>query len=377
MNITRLGAMARKELVQVLRDPRSLMIALLMPFVQMLLLGYGVSLDIKHVPLCTWDREGSQRSEALLKGFAATQYFEIVKVVSDYPTLTHAIDAGQCGIAIVIPPDFSLRLNDSGKSSVQAIIDATDDNTASVAAGYAQAVVATFSAQVQLDTSSTQGMPAVITPLAVQSRVWFNEDLDSKDFIIPGLVAMILALVGAQLTSLTVSREWERGTMELLISTPVTPMEVMLGKLLPYFGIGLLDAGLCIALALFWFQVPFRGTFFTLFVTTALFLVVVLGIGYLISVSIRSQLGASQIALLLTMLPTTLLSGYTFPIDQMPKPIQAVTYLVHARYYVTILKGVFLKGLGMAQLTTPILALTLYAAVITFFAARAFHKTLE
>lgn len=377
MNITRLGAMARKELVQVLRDPRSLAIALLMPFVQMLLLGYGVSLDIKHVPLCTWDREGSQRSEALLKGFAATQYFQIVKIIGDYPTLTHAIDNGDCRIAIVIPPDFSLRLNDSGKSSVQAIVDATDDNSASVAAGYAQAVVATYSAQVQLDASSTQGRPAVITPLVVQSRVWFNEDLDSKDFIIPGLVAMILALVGAQLTSLTVSREWERGTMELLISTPVTPMEVMLGKLLPYFGIGLLDAGLCIALALFWFQVPFRGTFFTLFATTALFLVVVLGIGYLISVSIRSQLGASQIALLLTMLPTTLLSGYTFPIDQMPKPIQAVTYLVHARYYVTILKGVFLKGLGMAQLATPILALTLYAAVVAFFAARAFHKTLE
>ena len=377
MNITRLGAMARKELVQVLRDPRSLMIALLMPFVQMLLLGYGVSLDIKHVPLCTWDREGSQRSEALLKGFTATEYFQIVKVVGDYPTLTHAIDNGDCRIAIVVPPDFSLRLNDSGMSSVQAIVDATDDNTASVAAGYAQAVVATYSAQVQLDASSTQGMPAVITPLVVQSRVWFNEDLDSKDFIIPGLVAMILALVGAQLTSLTVSREWERGTMELLISTPVTPMEVMLGKLLPYFGIGLLDAALCIALALFWFQVPFRGTFFTLFATTALFLVVVLGIGYLISVSVRSQLGASQIALLLTMLPTTLLSGYTFPIDQMPKPIQAVTYLVHARYYVTILKGVFLKGLGITQLAAPILALALYAAVIAFFAARAFHKTLE
>jgi ABC-2 type transport system permease protein len=154
-------------------------------------------------------------------------------------------------------------------------------------------------------------------------------------------------------------------------------MEVMLGKLLPYFAIGLFDAGLCIVLALFWFQVPFRGTFFTLFVTTALFLVVVLGIGYLISVSIRSQLGASQIALLLTMLPTTLLSGYTFPIDQMPGPIRAVTYLVHARYYVTILKGVFLKGLGLTQLAMPIFALTLYAAVITFFAARAFRKTQE
>ena len=377
MNLSRLGAMARKEFLQVLRDPRSLMIALLMPLVQMMMLGYGVSLDIKHVPLCVWDREGSQQSVALLKGFSASQYFEVVKGLRDYRQLTRAIDGGDCRIAIVIPPDFSLRLNDAGAASVQAIVDATDDNTASVAAGYAQAVVASFSAQVQLDAANAQGRPAVITPISVQSRVWFNEDLESKNFIIPGLAAMILALVGAQLTSLTISREWERGTMELLISTPVTPMEVMLGKLLPYFVIGLLDAALCIVLAIFWFQVPFRGTFFTLFVTTALFLVVVLGIGYLISVSIRSQLGASQIALLLTMLPTTLLSGYAFPIDQMPAPIQAVTYLVHARYYVTILKGVFLKGLGLAQLATPILALALYATVIAFFAARAFRKTLE
>ena len=377
MNITRLVAIARKEFLQILRDPRSLMIALLMPLVQMLMLGYGVSLDIKHVPLCTWDREASQQSRSLLKGFAASQYFEVVKVLGNYRQLTRAIDAGDCRIAIVIPPDFSLRLNDAGAASVQAIVDATDDNTASVAAGYAQAVVASFSAQVQLNAANMQGRPAVIAPLSVQSRVWFNEDLESKNFIIPGLAAMILALVGAQLTSLTVSREWERGTMELLISTPVTPMEVMLGKLLPYFVIGLLDAAFCILLAIFWFQVPFRGTFFTLFVTTALFLVVVLGIGYLISVSIRSQLGASQIALLLTMLPTTLLSGYTFPIDQMPAPIQAVTYLVHARYYVTILKGVFLKGLGLTALDAPILALTLYAAVIAFFAARAFRKTLD
>jgi ABC-2 type transport system permease protein len=377
MNLIRLKAIARKEFLQVWRDPRSLIIALLLPVVQMLMLGYGVSLDIKHVPLCTLDREGSQQSEALLKGFAASQYFEIVGVLANDRQLANAIDAGTCRIAIVIPPDFSLRLNESGSSSVQAIVDATDDNTASVAAGYAQAVVASFSSQVQLNSANVQGRPAVIAPLSIQSRVWFNEDLESKNFIIPGLAAMILALVGAQLTSLTVSREWERGTMELLISTPVTPMEVMLGKLLPYFGIGLLDAGICISLALFWFQVPFRGTFFTLFVTTALFLVVVLGIGYLISVSIRSQLGASQIALLLTMLPTTLLSGYAFPIDQMPGPIQAVTYLVHARYYVTILKGVFLKGLGLVQLGAPILALTAYAAVIAFFAARAFKKTLD
>jgi ABC-2 type transport system permease protein len=188
---------------------------------------------------------------------------------------------------------------------------------------------------------------------------------------------MVLALVGAQLTSLTIAREWERGTMELLISTPVTPAELMVGKILPYFTIGLLDATFCLSAAVFWFEVPFRGTLPTLLFTTSLYLIVVLGLGYLISVLIRSQLGASQIALLVTMIPTTLLSGFTFPIDQMPWPIQAVTYLVHSRYYVTIIKALFLKGSGFLQLATPIGLLAVYAAVVGFLAARAFRKRLQ
>ena len=213
--------------------------------------------------------------------------------------------------------------------------------------------------------------------MTVQSRVWFNEDLESRNFIIPGVVAVIMALVGAQLTSLTISREWERGTMELLISTPVKPSEVMIGKLLPYLVLGWIDAAFCLAIAVLWFDVPFRGTIFTLFFTTTLFLVVVLGIGYLLSVLIRSQIGASQIALLVTMLPTTLLSGYVFPIDQMPTFIQYVTYLVYSRYYVTIIKAIFLKGADIAALMTPILCLFVYAAVVGVLASRAFRKSLD
>jgi ABC-2 type transport system permease protein len=378
MRVGRLKAMAVKEMLQVWRDPRSLMIALLMPIMQMVLLGYGVNLDAKHVPVCTFDREGSQLSEALLKRFQASAYFAIVDVVDTYRAVTADLDRGDCRIAIVVPPDFSERLSDSGSSSVQAIIDGTDDNTANLALGYAQAVVSGFSSDVQIRFSASQGqwMPRP-PPLSIDARVWFNEDLESRNFIIPGVVAMVMALVGSQLTSLTISREWERGTMELLVSTPVTPMEVMLGKLLPYFVIGFLDAALCLAFAVFWFEVPFRGTILTLFVTTALFLVVVLCIGYLISVMIRSQLGASQIALLVTMLPTALLSGYTFPIDQMPAPIRAITYLVHARYYVTILKSVFLKGLGVFDLAGPVLAMVIYAAVVAVFASRAFRKRLD
>lgn len=378
MNFRRLWAIARKELLQVRRDPRSLILALLLPVVQMLLLGYGINLDIEHVPICTYDQESSQDSQALLKGFAASKYFRIVEVLDNYRELDHAVDAGTCVMAIVIPYDFSLRLNDAGRSNVQAILDATDDNTATVALGYAQAVVAAYSNTVQLDAAARQGVTQNIAPpLSVEYRVWFNEDLVSRNFIIPGLAAMILALIGAQLTALTISREWERGTMELLVSTPVTPIEVMLGKLLPYFAIGLADAAICIGFAVFWFEVPFRGAVSTLFFTTMLYLAVVLGIGYLFSVMIKSQLGASQLALVTTMLPATLLSGYTFPIDQMPKLIQAITMVVYARYYVTILKAIFLKGLGVMSLATPIAALAVFAALIVFLASRAFKKTLD
>lgn len=378
MNWLRLWAIARKELLQVIRDPRSFTLALLLPVVQILLLGYGVNLDIEHVPLCTFDRENSQTSEDLLKAFAASKYFQIVESESNYRGLTRALDSGHCALAVVVPYDFSLRLNDTGRSSVQVILDATDENTATVATGYAQAVVGAFSNAIALDVAGRQGATQIVSPpLSVEYRVWFNEDLVSRDFMIPGLVAMILALVGAQLTSLTIAREWERGTMELLVSTPVKPLELMLGKLAPYLLIGILDTALCIGFAIFWFGVPFRGTLFALGLTSLLYLIVVLGIGYLLSVAIRSQLGASQIALLVTMLPATLLSGYTFPIDQMPVPIQAITYVVYARYFVTIMKAIFLKGLGLAALAKPIAFLAVYAVVITVVASRAFRKTLE
>jgi ABC-2 type transport system permease protein len=286
------------------------MIALLLPFTQMLLFGYGINLDLEHIPVCTFDREGSQASQDLFKHFQASLYFAIAHNVSTYPELVAAIDRGDCRVGIVVPPNFSQRLNDTGKASVQAILDGTDDNTANIAWGYAAAVVSGYSDDVQLLALNRQGRTLQkLRPMTVQSRVWFNEDLDSRNFIIPGLVAVIMALVGAQLTSLTISREWERGTMELLISTPVSSSEGMFGKLMPYLVLGWLDAAFCLIMAALWFEVPFRGALATLFLTTTLYLVVVLTIGYLLSVLIRSQVGASQIALVMTLMPAMLLSG--------------------------------------------------------------------
>jgi ABC-2 type transport system permease protein len=378
MKSRRLLAIAYKEALQIWRDPRSLAIALLMPLMQMLLLGYGVSLDIRKAPLCVFDEAHSQASRELVARFVASGWFVPQRMVSSDFGVREAIDRGRCAGVVTIPIDFTRVLTTTGMAQVQTVFDATDTNTTNIAIGYAQGVIARTTADFEARWAADHGarVPTVGT-VDLEPRVWYNEGLDSRNFIIPGVVAVILALVGAQLTSLTVAREWERGTMEQLISTPVTALEVMLGKLVPYFAIGFADAVFCLVGAVYWFHVPFRGSLLTLAATTALFTLVVLGIGYLMSVRIRSQLGASQVALLLTMLPTTMLSGYTFAIEQMPAPIRAVTLLVYARYYVTILRSVFLKGSTLADLATPMAALALYALIIGWLSVRAFRKHLD
>ncbi|HUZ75181.1 MAG TPA: ABC transporter permease [Stellaceae bacterium] len=378
MSIRRLLAMAYKESLQIWRDPRSLAIALLLPLIQMVLLGYGVSLDIKRVPLCIDDQEHSQFSRALVERFVASGWFSVVHDLDTDRSIRDAMDHGTCIGVVTIPVDFSRVLATTGSAGVQTVFDATDVNTTNIALGYAQGVIAQTTADFAAQWAGRHGVRrATIGTVDYEPRVWFNEGLESRNFIIPGVIAVILALIGAQLTSLTISREWERGTMEQLISTPVTALEVMLGKLIPYFFVGLFDAAFCLVAAISWFDVPFRGDMATLLAATALFTLVVLGIGYVISVWIRSQLGASQVALLLTMVPVTMLSGYTFAIEQMPAPIQALSLLVYARYYVTILRAVFLKGSGISDLMLPILALVLYAAAIVLIAAHAFRKRLD
>lgn len=378
MNKRRLFAMTLKETLQIWRDPRNLAIALLMPLMQMAILGYGVSLDIKRIPLCVQDQEQSQTSRELVQNFTASRWFSQVHNINTEHELRDAINKGACLGVLVIPVDFSRILTTTGKVSVQTIFDASDTNTTNIAIGYAQGVIALAAAGFKARWAQSHGTaPSTVGAVDLESRVWFNEGLESKNFIVPAVVAVILALVGAQLTSLTVAREWERGTMEQLISTPVTSLEVMFGKLIPYFVIGLADAAFCLLATIFWFDVPFRGSILTLVVTTALFTLVVLGIGYLVSVHIRSQLGASQVALLLTMLPTTILSGYTFAIDQMPAPAQAFSLIVYSRYYVSIVRAVFLKGSSLTDLAVPVLALAVYAAFIIWLSARAFRKKLD
>jgi drug efflux transport system permease protein len=376
MSFTRWLAVARKEVIQILRDTRSLIIVVLMPIILVVLFGYGVSLDLKHLPIYVWDRDGSQQSQDLLKRFQASEYFDVVRVVNDYPTLVRAIDDGRAKMGVVIPWDFSRRLHDGRTAQVQALVDATDDNTANVLIGYSQAVVQAYSSQVQLDWMRKRGQAGQALPLSVETRTWYNENLESSAFIIPGVLALVMSVIGAFLTSLTIAREWERGSMEQLVSTPVTPLEIMLGKLVPYFIIGMFDVIVCAALALYWFHVPFRGSFVTLLVSSALFMIVVLSLGFFISVVAKNQLAASQIALVVTFLPAFLLSGFLYAIEQMPVVLQWITRILPARYYVSILKQVFLKGTPTEFLYADLVPLTIFALLLGLLATRAFHKRL-
>ncbi len=376
MSWHRFYAMARKELIQIRRDRRSLVIVLVMPLILMFLFGYGVSLDMKHVPIYVFDREGSQESQDLVRRFEATQYFHVVRKVTSYEEVVAAIDSGKAKMGLVLPHDFSQKLRTGGATDVQALIDASDDNTANVVMGYAEAVVRAYSEEMQLDWLRQRGRARIEPPLSVDTRTWYNENLESSAFIIPGVLALVMAVIGAFSTSLTIAREWERGTMEQLVSTPVTALEIMLGKLTPYFLIGMFDTMMCAFLAIYWFEVPFRGSLVTLALASSLFIVVVLCMGFFISVVAKSQLAASQMSLVATYLPAFQLSGLLFSIEQMPAPVQVFTHIVPARYYVSTLKAVFLKGSDFAHIRTDLLALMLFAAVLVTVATRAFHKRL-
>ena len=269
-------------------------------------------------------------------------------------------------------------MSEGGPVQVQALVDATDDNTANVLIGYAQAVVQGYSSGIQIDWLRQHGLSMQPAPIDVETRTWYNEDLESSAFIIPGVLALVMSVIGAFLTSLTIAREWERGSMEQLISTPVTAMEIMLGKLAPYFVLGMFDVAVCAVIAIDWFHVPFRGSLLDAYASARrCFMVVVLSLGFFISVLAKNQFAASQIALLITFLPAFLLSGFLFSIEQMPVALQWITRILPARYYVSVLKKIFLKGTPAAMLSADLIPLAVFRLCLPLVATRSFHKRLE
>ncbi len=296
--------------------------------------------------------------------------------VDNQRDLVRAIDTGRVMVALVVPYDFARRIDAHRDAPVQFIVDGSDSNTATIAIGYADVIAQIYALDLASQRSQRSGGPAIQIPLDVRPRVWFNEELESKNFIVPGLIAVIMMVIAALLTSLTISREWERGTMEQLISTPIKGPELILGKLLPYFSVGMLDMLLAVVMGQFLFHVPFRGDVALLFGLAMIFLVGALAMGMTISIVTKSQLLSSQVAMVATFLPSFLLSGFMFTIANMPRVIRLITYIVPARYFIVILKGIYLKGVGMEILAVPTGLLAVYGIVMVLLANFRFKKKL-
>ncbi len=377
MKLSRLWAVARKELLHILRDPRSLAMGIAIPMLLLVLFGYALTLDVDDVPLVVWDQSGTPASRELVSGFQGSRYFSLRAFVGGYDEIERAIDHGDALMAVVIPADLGRATGTGLEPTVQILVDGSDSNTAAAAIGYAENVVRRWSQEVALDRLRRGGGRTVPLPLEVRSRVWFNADMESKNYIIPGLIAVIMMVIAALLTSLTVAREWETGTMEQVVSTPLKGPELILGKFLPYFGIGLLDVVLAVLTGAFVFDVPLRGSVPLLFGMAAVFLTGALALGLVISIVTKGQLLASQLAMVLTFLPAFLLSGFMYDIGNMPRPIQVVTHLVPARYFVALLKGIYLKGVGLEVLAPQALLLAAFSVVMLTIATIKFRKNLE
>jgi ABC-2 type transport system permease protein len=376
MNLIRLGAMARKEFIHVLRDARSLAMAIAMPVFLLLLYGYALTLDVDNVPMVVWDQSETPASREFISRFAGSRYFSVRGYVRNYREMVRAIDTGQVLTALAVPREFAQLLDSGRPAAVQLILDGSDSNTATLALSYAEAVVETYTQEISLEEIRRLGEPGLHVPLDTRPRVWYNADLESRNFIIPGLVAVIMMVIAALLTSLTVAREWERGTMEQLISTPVKGRELILGKLIPYLALGQVDVLLAVLLGQFLFRVPLRGSVLLLFALAMLFLVGTMSLGIVISVAAKNQLLANQMAMILTFAPSFLLSGFVFPISNMPRAVQIVTYLVPARFLITILRGIYLKGVGLEILAGEALLLTAFAVAMVALANGLFKKKL-
>ncbi len=370
MNLRRTGAMARKELLHIIRDPRSLMAALTQPVMVLLLFGYALSLDVDRIPAMIYDADRSAESQKLVQEFRGSRYFQIVDEVDSYKPIERAMDQRRILVGIAIPADYSRNLLQGQEAPVQVLLDGSDSNTASIAQGYADGLIQTYARHAREEAQSMRAGSVQQLPVDTQIRVWYNTDLVSRNYIVPGLIGVITMIIAALLTSLTIAREWENGTMEQLLSTPVRPVEMALGKLSAHFLLGLVDMLIALFVGIVIFKVPLKGSPVLLLFSACVFLYGALAWGLYISAMFRNQLGAYQMGTLTSFLPAFLLSGFIYPLENMPWVIRVISFIIPARYFIEMTKGIFLKGTGLRLLWFDLLLLIVYAVGISFLAVR-------
>ena len=376
MKIRRMWAVARKEFLLILRDPRSLALAILMPVLLIVLFGYALTLDINRVPTVVWDQSRTPQSREFLSRFSSSNYFAFVDYTTNYDRIQDMLDDGSALAGIVIPQDFASKLKNGRKTQIQLIVDGSDSTVAQVAVGYANVVTSEYSRNVLVEYANSKAKSAPVIPLELDQRIWFNQELKSRNFIIPGLIAMIMMIIAALLTSLTFSKEWETGTMEQLITTPVRGSELIAGKLIPYLVIGFIDVLLAVGTGVLVMHVPLKGSLFLVLISTFVFLVAGLTQGMLISIITKNQLTSNMFAMVTTFVPSFILSGFVFAIKNMPDALQYLSRLVSARYFIKLERTLFLKGIGFQYIATEFALLILFAFVLLALSNKSFKKKL-
>ena len=367
-------AIFRKELIQVTRDPRTLALILFMPIMMFVLYGYGVSTDIRNIPMVILDQDRSPASREFIGDFTGSRFFMVQEYAFSLSDIDHGLDSGKAKVGVVIPPDFGKRIARRELVPVLIAIDGSEPNTANAAISYVSAIIADYSRQVVIQAMRGRVPLGQLQPIDLRPRVWYNDELRSINFIVPGLVAIILMTTSALLTSATIAREWELGTMEPLIASPIRSWELMLGKIAAYTLISFADIIIVLLVGTLWFQVPFRGSVTLLLIMSAVFLMSSLGLGLLISARSKSQQSAIMLAFLTTMIPGLILSGFMFPISSMPRPVQALTYLIPAKYFLVIVRSIFLKGVGIADLWPQALPMAALGLLLFVLSIRSFKK---
>lgn len=377
MNNSRLMALMRKEFTQILRDPRTLALAILMPIIQLFLLGYAATSEVRNLPLAVLDRDRSPASRALLDAYRAADYFIIAYDVDSEDELRSLVDRGRVGVGIIIPPDYGSQITTGGHSTIAFVIDGSDPSVASTALSAGQLIAQNFSTEIQMERFEQAGssLPASL-PIEVRTQVWYNPDMRDAYFMVPGVAGMVLYFITSVLTASAIVRERERGTIEQLIVTPIRPWELMVGKLVPYSILALFNTAEVLIIGTLVFGVPIRGSLLLIFSLSALFLVTSLAIGLLASTVAKTQQEA-MLTVIITMLPSIFLSGFFFPISAMPKLLQWISYAVPLRYYLIIIRALLLKGVGVVELQDEVIALIIFGTILMGLATLRFRKRLD
>ena len=357
MSLIHIKAIARKEFYHLIRDFRSLYLAFFIPLLLILMFGYALNLDVDNIRTVVVDHDKTELSRDFSRKLTASFYFDVIHTLPDTRTATKYLDHGWATMAVIIQPGWTGDLKADRETQLQILLDGSDPNFASQARGFMTAFVEDYNRHSLLDFLNRKGMREIKAPIEGRIRVWFNEDLESTHFIVPGIIAIIIMIVGALLTSLVIAREYENGTMETIRSLPIGAGEFLMGKAIPYFFIALIDVLVSIFMGQVLFGVVMKSSFWLMILASIIYLSVALSLGLFISVATKSQLVANQMAILITYMPSLLLSDFVFPVENMPKLLQLVTYVVPATYYIDILNGLYLRNLGLPNLWPSYLVL--------------------